>query len=199
MSFNVKSLKRSQPTSSDQESSNSTEKKAKIVKANDLKTVMERVNVFLVSIDQNDDVQGDDKKFKKACPIYQKILQERSTDPSLSDEDRELLFSGIRRVILSVEVLFCSSNWDSLSSLFTYLVSNPSLWTPFQMVRVRVCTEEKSWLKRWKDLLTVVKTIDSDDSFQIATLHRTLDSLIVLWDKKKWEVHRMNDRQREHG
>ena len=62
------------------------------------------------------------------------------------------------------------------------------------MVRVRVCTEEKSWLKRWKDLLTVVKTIDSDDSFQIATLHRTLDSLIVLWDKKKWEVHRMNDR-----
>ena len=51
MSFNVKSLKRSQPTSSDQESSNSTEKKAKIVKANDLKTVMERVNVFLVSID----------------------------------------------------------------------------------------------------------------------------------------------------
>ena len=39
----------------------------------------------------------------------------------------------------------------------------------------------------------IVKTIDSDDSFQIATLHRTLDSLIVLWDKK-WEVHGMNDR-----
>lgn len=57
-----------------------------------------------------------------------------------------------------------------------------------------MCTEEKSWLKRWKDLLLVVKTIDSDDSFQIATLHRILDSLIVLWDKKKWEVHGMNDR-----
>ena len=116
MLFNVKSLKRSQPASSDQESSNSTEKKTKITKANDLKTVME--------------------KFKKACPIYQKILQERSMDSSLSDEDRELLFSGIRRVILSVEVLFCSSNWESLSSLFTYLVSNSSLWTSFQMVCV---------------------------------------------------------------
>lgn len=56
MSFNVKSLKRSQPASSDQESSNSTEKKAKITKANDLKAVMERVNVFLVSIDSSDDV-----------------------------------------------------------------------------------------------------------------------------------------------
>lgn len=56
MLFNVKSLKRSQPASSDQESSNSTEKKTKIIKANDLKTVMERVNVFLVSIDSNDDV-----------------------------------------------------------------------------------------------------------------------------------------------
>ena len=55
MLFNVKSLKRSQPASSDQESSNSTEKKTKITKAN-LKTVMERVNVFLVSIDSNDDV-----------------------------------------------------------------------------------------------------------------------------------------------
>lgn len=126
---------------------------------------MERVNVFL----------GDDKKFKKACPIYQKILQEHSSNPSLSDEDRELLFSGIRRVLLSVEVVLCSSNWDSLSSLFTYLLSNQSLWTSFHV----------TWLKRWKALLTIVKTIDSDDSFQIATLHKTLDSLIVLWDKKK--------------
>lgn len=41
-------------------------------------------------------------------------------------------------------------------------------------------------MKRWKALLTIVKTIDSDDSFQIATLHKTLDSLIVLWDKKKY-------------
>lgn len=50
VSFNGKSLKRSQPTSSDQESADPTEKKAKIPKASDLKTVMERVNVFLVGI-----------------------------------------------------------------------------------------------------------------------------------------------------
>lgn len=57
-----------------------------------------------------------------------------------------------------------------------------------------LCTDEKTWLKRWEGLLTIVKTIESDDSFQIATLHRTLDSLIVLWDKKKWVVLGMTDR-----
>lgn len=57
-----------------------------------------------------------------------------------------------------------------------------------------LCTDEKTWLKRWEALLTIVKTIESDDSFQIATLHRTLDSLIVLWDKKKWVVLGMTDR-----
>lgn len=56
MSLNRKSVKRSQPVSSDQESSNSVEKKAKIQKATDLKTVMDRVNVFLVSIGDKDDL-----------------------------------------------------------------------------------------------------------------------------------------------
>ena len=121
----------------------------------DLKSVMERVNVFM----------GDEKKFKKASAIYKKILMENSEKPSLSDEDRTLLFSGIRRSVLSVELLFNKSNWESFSDLFSFLKEHPTLLTSFQ----------QTWVTRWDDLLRVIRQIESDDSFAISSLHKTLD------------------------
>lgn len=143
------------------------EKRQKEEKPVDLKSVMERVNVFM----------GDEKKFKKASAIYKKILMENSEKPSLSDEDRTLLFSGIRRSVLSVELLFNQSNWESFSDLFSFLKEHPTLLTSFQ----------QTWVTRWDDLLRVIRQIESDDSFAISSLHKTLDGLIVLWDKRKEE------------
>lgn len=40
-------------------------------------------------------------------------------------------------------------------------------------------------MTRWDDLLRVILQIESDDSFAISSLHKTLDGLIVLWDKRK--------------
>jgi len=31
----------------------------------------------------------------------------------------------------------------------------------------------------------VIKKMKSDDSFEMASLHKTVNELIVLWDKKK--------------
>lgn len=102
----------------------------------DLKSVMERVNVFMVGTACLCQFKGDEKKFKKASAIYKKILLENSEKPSLSDEDRSLLFSGIRRSVLSVELLFSKSNWESFSDLFSFLKEHPTLLTSFQQVTV---------------------------------------------------------------
>ena len=72
----------------------------------------------------------------KACSIYQKILQEHSTKPALSIEDKELLFSGIRTVVLSVEVLMNCSNWETLTELFNSLLRQSALFTDFHIVGI---------------------------------------------------------------
>ena len=86
--------------------------------------------------------KGDEKKFKKASAIYKKILMENSEKPSLCDEDRTLLFSGIRRSVLSVELLFNKSNWESFSELFSFLKEHPTLLTSFQQVSIPIIVEQ---------------------------------------------------------
>lgn len=108
----------------------------------DLKSVMERVNVFMVGNALFYPLNGDEKKFKKASAIYKKILMENSEKPSLSDEDRTLLFSGIRRSVLSVELLFNKSNWESFSDLFSFLKEHPTLLTSFQQVSLLITIEQ---------------------------------------------------------
>ena len=108
----------------------------------DLKSVMERVNVFMVGNALLYPLKGDEKKFKKASAIYKKILMENSEKPSLSDEDRTLLFSGIRRSILSVELLFNKSNWESFSDLFSFLKEHPTLLTSFQQVSLLITIDQ---------------------------------------------------------
>ena len=116
------------------------EKRQKEEKSVDLKSVMERVNVFMVGYALNRQAKGDEKKFKKAGAIYKKILLENSEKP-LRDEDRSMLFSGIRRSVLSVELLFNHSNWETFSDLFSFLKEHPSLLTSSQQVTVRRVTE----------------------------------------------------------
>lgn len=41
------------------------------------------------------------------------------------------------------------------------------------------------WIKRWKDLIGVIKTMKSDDSFEMSSLHKMVDGMILLWDKKR--------------
>ena len=72
----------------------------------------------------------------KASSIYKKILQEHSSKPSHTTEDKELLFSGIRTVVLSVEVLLNCSTWEVLTELFNFLLHQPALFTDFHMVGV---------------------------------------------------------------
>ena len=78
----------------------------------------------------------------KACPIYLKILQEHSSKPLLTEEDKNLLFSGVQTVVLSVEVMMCSSNHTLLNELFNVLLKQSDLFTDFHMVRaVRLLRE----------------------------------------------------------
>ena len=72
----------------------------------------------------------------KASSIYQKILQEQSSKSSHTIEDKELLFSGIRTVVLSVEVMMSCSTWEVLTELFNFLLHQPALFTDFHMVGV---------------------------------------------------------------
>lgn len=118
------------------------EKRQKEEKSVDLKSVMERVNVFMVGNALRYQFKGDEKKFKKASAIYKKILLENSEKPSLHDEDRCLLFSGIRRSVLSVELLFNKSNWDVFADLFSFLKEHPNLLTSSQQVIVPRVTEQ---------------------------------------------------------
>lgn len=68
--------------------------------------------------------------------IYQKILQEHSSRTELTDQDKELLFSGIRTVVLSVEVMMCEANWGLLSELFNTLLRQSALFTDFHIVGI---------------------------------------------------------------
>lgn len=73
-------------------------------------------------------LQGKEKKFDRAANIYKGMLEKEKSNASLTEEDKMHLFSGIRTVVMSVDVMFSSACKEPLAQLFAVVNENRSLF-----------------------------------------------------------------------
>lgn len=127
------SVKRTHEESTNTNDVDTADKKNKVDQSQSLQSVMQRVNKFLVEVLSGIDFQGDEKKFVKAVPIYEKIITQKAKE-TLTEEEKIALFSGVKIAATSISVMLEKSNWDSFSKLLKTCLSNSSLFLESQIV-----------------------------------------------------------------
>ena len=178
------SVKRTHEESTNTNDVGTADKKNKVDQSQSLQSVMQRVNKFLVEVLSGIDFQGDEKKFVKAVPIYEKIITQKAKE-TLTEEEKIALFSGVKIAATSISVMLEKSNWDSFSKLLKTCLSNSSLFLESQIVRFSLFYERQNWIKKWEVLLSVITSMNSDDSFVISGMHKKIDSIISSWSQVK--------------
>lgn len=133
--FQAVSIKRDHEETTSNSGAESSDKKTKVDQGQNLQTVMQRVNKFLVETSLSFKFQGDKKKFVKAVPIYEKIINQEAKN-KLTEEDKVALFSGVKIAATSIAVMMEKSNWDSFAKLLKTCLSCSSLFLDFQIVSV---------------------------------------------------------------
>ena len=66
--------------------------------------------------------------------MYEKLIEEKKNDNSLTSSDKESIFNGIKVIVMCVDIFFTSSLHEQLSHLFSTIESVSSLFTPLQLV-----------------------------------------------------------------
>lgn len=115
------------------------------------------------------------------CSLYEKLIDEAKKDPSLTDADKLAIFGGIKSVVMTCEILFTSSLHESLKHLFAELESSESLFTELEMVSRCPSYYIQRWIKTWSSLLFIISSLDSDDAFVVAKIHKEIDKTIQSW------------------
>lgn len=179
------SIKREHEESANTSNVEISDKKSKVDQSQSLQSVMQRVNKFLVEASVRFDFQGDEKKFVKAVPIYEKIINQKAKE-SLNEEDKVALFSGVKVAATSISVMLEKSNWDPFSKLLKTCLSNSSLFLESQIVWYSLLHTSQNWIKKWEVLLSIITSMNSDDSFVIAGMHKKIDSIISSWSQVKY-------------
>lgn len=64
------------------------------------------------------------------------MIEEKKNENSLTSSDKESIFTGIKVIVMCIDIFFTSSLHEQLSHLFSTIDSASSLFTPIQLVYI---------------------------------------------------------------